>query len=360
MSNLENLTTHLLKMTERFKSYENFYNNNGRNILSNSTCDTQICHTWIYFTDRVTELFARSIPKVDLPSNPKTVLASICYKKWQEAVIERDSGYSDCFVQDETNSHYGKHQIPVPKPKELLQNYIYRIRDDIEGKRKIHFWYKRNLTSFLCFLRQNRPHEEVAFIEHILPKDMELRPYSLPKEISSGKFEDFPCHVILRKILPNVYPIGIKAASKILQKLAEKAIKGRINGRLANLEVLGMCLVFLSASRLRVPMQVKDFEFLTISSIDLDNSTLKIPTYFGLIDLPISKDLTKYLSLLAEISSEVKDNQKIFQSSQRTRERTFQATVKSCELNLGPITFQTFLSHPHYSGETRYQPKPSA
>lgn len=359
MNNLENLAAHLMKIVARLEGWESFYNSTGRSIVSDHTCDIEIAQTWIYATDRLSALFMRPLPKVCLSSNPKKVFASECYQQWQKDVNEKESGYSDCFIEDKPDSHYGKHQISSPKLEESLKDYIYRLRDQVESKQKISFYYERNLSSFLSFLRQQRPHKEVAFIEHIFPRDMNISPYTRQEKTSSGEFEDTPCHIITRKVSQNAYPIEVSATAAILRMLCQNSLNGRVNTRMAHLETLGFCWVLTAASRLQVQMQVKDFEVLTIKHLDTSTFDLKVPTYFGIIRVPISRELTEYLIMLHQCSKQNSRDNRIFRCSQRTRERTLQASVETCELlHLNPITFQTFLSTPRYE-KTRYRCKKS-
>lgn len=109
------------------------------------------------------------------------------------------------------------------KRGETLIVFIIRMMIGTEKHGKGHKTTWRALKSFLHFLREAYP-SQVAFLEQIFPKDMDV--------VHSR---------IVRKIPSEVYPIPLETAGDIIRELAAMCTKGRPDAQLGFAETLGFC-----------------------------------------------------------------------------------------------------------------------
>jgi hypothetical protein len=263
-------------------------------------------------------------------SNTACGKATKYIKYWKEWLEIEPKGKPRYYTPD-----FDEFRLEDPLKNERLYEYLHRIAilKERKGKRDPLRW--RALKSFLNYLR-NLPTPEVAFIEQIFPEKMDVK----------GR--------IIRKIQPQVYPISVEIAGKILYKLAEIAINGRTNSQLTALEALGLCWMCLTASRLRQPTNIKMIEKVSPNNIiyrdDLVWPKMNVPTLFGEREITISNRLSKYLLALAKIPSK-KLRKSILQSQRRVLERPLSQAIENCAIDpcLGKITWVTFLSPPHHA-----------
>lgn len=251
--------------------------------------------------------------------------ASKCIKYWKEH-LEQNDNYYVVFEDFEV--------IP-PFTKETLHEYLCRIANLVEkeGRRARLEW--RALKSFLAYMRK-LAHKEIAFIEQIFPKHMDI------------KFSR-----IIRKIPPEVYPISQEVARDILSELAHMATKGRPDAQLSALESLGFARLCLTASRLRLPSSIDMLIKTNTSAVSIieDYPAILVPTLFGDQKIRISYRIAKFLLALSKVSSDT-PRDAIIQKPKRSLMRTFSRAVKNCKIptELGNITFSTLLSPPHHFG----------
>lgn len=139
------------------------------------------------------------------------------------------------------------------KMGETLICFIIRMATETESIGKGHKTTWRALKSFLHFLRETYPQEEVAFIEHIFPEEM-----------------DVVHNRIIRKIPSEFYPIPLETAGDIIQELTAMCTEGRPDAQLGLAETLGFCWLCLTASRLRLPTTVEMIYMTKASAIDLN------------------------------------------------------------------------------------------
>ena len=259
--------------------------------------------------------------------------ASKCVKCWIEWLNQSDAFYDE---------HSKNFELENPEEGEILRDYVLRMAILVEkgGKGDRLKW--RALKSFLAYLRNIAP-EEIAFIEQIFPKKMDLHFNS-----------------IIRKISPEVYPISQEVTSDILCELAQLATKGRPNSLLSALEALGLNWLCLTTSRLRWPTHLEMVEKIKVSAIKFDGEypMILVPTLFGEKEIRISIRVAKFLIALSKIPSK-NPRMTIIQLPRRSLSRTLERAVQNVvNPNLGIITFVTMLSTPHIFGRNhRYKPK---
>ncbi len=258
--------------------------------------------------------------------------AATCIKCWKEWLEQTDKYYGD----------FDEFEIEKPLEDETLYAYLLRTAETVEREGKGARLEWRALKSFLGYMRKIAP-EEIAFIEQIFPKKMDIR-----------------CGTIIRKNQPEVYAIPQEAACSILCELQRMVLEGRPNSRLSALESLGLCWMCLTASRLRLPTYVEMIEKVEASSIctEGDYPVIWIPTLFGSRKIRISKRVAGYLLALSRIPSKF-PRKTILQCPKRTLTRTFDRAFENCALNpaFGNITYVTMLSPPHHFDNHRYIPK---
>jgi hypothetical protein len=148
-----------------------------------------------------------------------------CWREWLE-------------IKDAYYEPFDDFEFEEPKKEESLIEFIHRISVLVEDEGPLTGFEWRAFKSFLAYLRQISI-EEVAFIEQIFPRKM---------EIHHGR--------IIRIIAPEVPSIPQEMAAEILMELAQSCRFGRRNAQLTAAESLGLCWLCLTASRLRLPIHL--------------------------------------------------------------------------------------------------------
>jgi hypothetical protein len=236
----------------------------------------------------------------------------------------------------------------------------------VRKERKTGDWLEeRALKSFLGFIRKQYPSEQVAFIEHIFPQNMDLH---------FGR--------IIRLITPEAYPVPEKIAAEIVIALAQKCRNGRIDARHTALEALALAWLCISCSRIRLPKTLEIVRNLPSEAVllgtefgmsknrtfgqvpywrpleDDDFSVLQVPTWFGSQPLKISNRLATIIKIVARIPSK-KSRTTIFQKSRKSLDQMFNLALKEVapDPKFGNITYLSLLiNQPHIHGDHRSQP----
>ncbi len=256
-------------------------------------------------------------------------------------------GWLDNGGKWEGSAHYiddPNFDILAPLKNEILIQYIVRLAQTIEKKGKGKKLQWRALKCFLHFLRENNTDSEVAFIEHIFPKQMDV----------------FYSRII--RLLPDErYPISERTASEIIINLAYRCRNEiRKDAQITAAESLGLCWLCIAASRLRLPMHLEVVMEIKPTAIQFgaDFPILQVPTWFGNRPVNISSRLARFLSAIARIPSS-KSRETILQRPPRSLTRVFETVLKSIAPNpeYGNITHASLLSQPHIFGDHRPQPK---
>ena len=126
--------------------------------------------------------------------------------------------------------------IQAPHEGETLSTFIVRLARSVEDTGEGHRLQWRALKSFLDFIRNTYTTEQVAFIEHIFPKKM---------DVYYGK--------IIRLLLPEAFPIPEKTAAEILIEFARRCRSGRPDARHTAAEGMALCWLCIATSRIRLP-----------------------------------------------------------------------------------------------------------
>jgi hypothetical protein len=198
----------------------------------------------------------------------------------------------------------------------------------------------RSLRSFVSHLRELYPLNERGCIEEIFPEEMKL---------VNGK--------IAKAVPSTVYPIDIYTTAEILKGLANQILEGRPNAQFGAVEAFGLCLVCLICARRRLPTQLKLVTQMPMDCLVLPGSTenteeknrplLMVQTLYGSSPVPISLTMANYFDAIRNFLP--KNRKTLFQSDPRSLRRVLDGIVEKIPsaVNLGRITFSTFLSHPH-------------
>lgn len=275
----------------------------------------------------------------DFPSLTETaqipaIKVYLSWRKWLETKGPLGAYYVD----------FNEFKVPKPVKEELLIDFIFLLARFVEDCGKRHRLEWRALKSFLDFIRKSYPLEEVAFIEHIFPKKM---------NIYFGK--------IVRINPREAYSIPEKTASEILIELAQRCRNHRrLDARLTAAESLGLCWLCITASRLRLPIHLETVKEMGPASIQTgpDLPILQVPTWFGNRPIEISPLVSKFLNALSRVPSKT-SRKTILQRPFRSLTRMLEETLVSISPNpeYGNITYLSLLSQPHIFGDHRYQPK---
>lgn len=307
-------------------------------------------------------------------AGPVRVSKVVDYDKKSRKYVERET-------KKPSEAFYAEHdqfEIPEPLVGETLYNFIVRLARSFEEQhdkhqkrerkeRQLGDWLEeRALKSFLGFVRNNYPSEQVAFIEHIFPQKMDLH---------FGR--------IIRLIPSEAYPIPEKTAAEILIELARRCRNGRSDARHTAVESLALCWLCIACSRIRLPKNLKVVRSLRPEAVlsgaefgvsknqtfgqiefwrpltDDDFSVLQVPTWFGLQPLKISNRIATFLKFVACIPSK-KARSQIFQKSRKSLDQMFNWALEAVAPppEYGNITYLSLLiNQPEIHGEHRYQPK---
>lgn len=243
----------------------------------------------------------------------------------------------DHIREDGIYSEFDVNDLPKPLEKESLINYVIRLSQIVEengwGTKK----QRRALKSFLHFLREDYCQEDVAFIEHIFPKKIDLR---------AGR--------IIRKIRPQVFPISHQVAGTIIKELAHQCAFGRANARHHAGEALALVWFCISSSRIRWPRSLESVHGLSVDAVvyDKEYPELLAPSFFGSHPVRIGNRVDRFLQAVARIPSKSQRNT-ILQTSLPDLRKPLNNAIQNAKLSfkLGEITYLTFLSYPHYFGK---------
>lgn len=251
--------------------------------------------------------------------------------------------------------------IEDPCEDETLLAFINRLAKESEKRGKGHPLHWRALRSFLDFIRDHYPKEEVAFIENIFPQKMDLE---------DGR--------IRRLITPEAFPIPEKTAAEILIEFARRCRNGRPDARHTAAEGLSLCCLCIASSRIRLPKTLERVRNISAKAIlsgaefsiskvptfgsgcstsDGDFSVLQVPTWFGEQPLKISNRIAAFLRAVSHIPSK-KPRVTILQRPLRTLTRVFDEVLQAVGPNpkYGNITYLSLLQQPHIFGDHRPQP----
>jgi hypothetical protein len=256
--------------------------------------------------------------------------------------------------------------IQEPHANETLLAFIVRLAREVEDTGKGHRLEWRALKSFLDFIRNQYPAEQVAFLEHIFPKKMDLH---------YGK--------IIRLIPQESYPIPEKTAAEILIEFARRCHNGRPDSRHTAAEGLALCWLCIATSRIRLPKTLEMVNKIKANAVlsgaqfsisktptygsdcatchlssDNNFSVLQVPTWFGEQPLKISNSVAAFLRAVARIPSK-KPRETIFQRPMGSLRRVFDEVLRSVSppSEYGNITYLSLLNQPHIFGDHRPQHK---
>lgn len=186
-------------------------------------------------------------------------------------------------------------------------------------------------------MRAENEQEQVAFIEHIVPRKRDLR---------AGR--------IIRKILPQVHPIPKEVASAIIRELAFQCANGRKNARHHAGEALALLWLCLSATRIRWPRTLESVHVIERGAMIFqdEHSALLVPSMFGPYPVRIGGKVERFLRAIGNIPSK-NPRSTILQTSLPDLRKPFNAALKRVNPNpsLEEITFLSFLSYLHHFDE---------
>lgn len=269
------------------------------------------------------------------------------YQQWRQE--EKEVFYKQC------------EQIPPPADGISLADYLQQLASFIAEENEHRDVWIESLRCFLQFLREDTELDQKGLMEILFPskescKGMELRKnHSLQRK--GKKIETVECRSILRRIEDTVYPIDILAASEILMHLSATVLEGRPNSQRSAAEALGFAWLCHAVGCYRLVTQenlVFSAKLDSLRPLDLHQPKerlkptyfIGIPSLFGVIDVPVSKTLYEFLLALPRDT----ESCLIFNMDWGTVLRTFRNKgVKQSDraLQLGQITFLTFMSQPH-------------
>jgi hypothetical protein len=246
---------------------------------------------------------------------------------------------------------YRGYTIPTPYEDQSLADYLNQLALMASEQNEHRAVWIKSLRCFIEFLRQDTDFDQQGAIESIFPYKMEFRPgYSL--ERVGEKVEKIERRYILRRVDDAVYPIDILAASDIIKNLARTFLEGRSNSQHSAAESLGFAWLCHAVGACRLMTREERVFATPVTQLKIQETnplkkySIGIDSFFGAIDIPISKTLYHFLLALPRDSA----TDRIFSLPWRSLLRTFQekgvkASKQAC--NLGNITFLTFMSQPH-------------
>lgn len=261
------------------------------------------------------------------------------YKKWMYHGLA-DTNCSDLALEDTSRSGtdkdyslygIGTQIIPPPQENESIVVYLNKLHEKIYAQRKWKQQESISLKSFVNFLRE---HSTVAgsFLDVLFPSGMEFSEQAGIITSPHGP-----------QRLLNLFE-----ASKILQTLVDMLFTKRSNAQFLIAQVLGLCWLCLTKSRILHPSSIKDIHAIPVSSLWRKKSDMlediypgiTIPTLRGEFSLSISEHLFKYLNQLAQLNPNSKI---IFQSSLRALRTSFSSALKNLSDDFQKVTFLSFL-----------------
>ncbi len=256
--------------------------------------------------------------------------------------------------------------IPEPMEDCSLITYLRLLETKIINGCENRVVWMSSLKSFLQYLREDIPHKNMlGWLDSIFPYKMEIREHWVSERTENG-VEKVKRQVILRNILPAVYPIDIQATSNIIKNLFKNSLEGRSNSQHSAAEALGFAWVCHAAAATQIMVEEQDLFEIKITDLippepGMEKQWFK-PEYYlrissknGFVNVPISKNLYMYLLALPRQSN----SEYIFCLPWRTLYRTLLNKGVRRRLNSGShmndnISFLTLMSQPHYAIGYRY------
>lgn len=258
----------------------------------------------------------------------------------------------------------------IPRPGEscslidYLRELEYKITDECEDRA---VWI-RSLKSFLQYIREDVPDKTMlGGVNTIFPNDMIIQDNHVFERTEKG-IEKIRRQVILRYVLPAVYPIDIQMAAKIIKSLFNNVFVGRSNSQRSIAEALGFAWVCHAVASAHVMTEENELFNLKITDLVAPPSGaeknwffpeyfLRVPSINGPVEVPISKAFHDYLLRLPRKEA----NENIFSLPWRTVYRTFlnKGVLPTCgsdNSKFANLTFLTFMSQPHHGIGHRYAP----
>lgn len=199
-------------------------------------------------------------------------------------------------------------QIPEPRKRISLQNYLQSLALIISKKNEHRDVWIESLRSFLQVLRDDTDLAQKGSLEVLFPskvscKGIKLRQgYRLRRQ--GRGFREVETRHILRSIEETVYPIDILAASEILMNLFHAVLHGRPNSQRSAATALGFAWLCHAVGCYRLVTREELVFSTTIDRfrIPVDCSKpwiepshfIGIESFFGVIDVPVSKKLYEF------------------------------------------------------------------
>ncbi len=303
------------------------------------------------------ERWLYDVPPITARANSSAIAVYNAWRKWlnTSGIPKWNIGYDydkkthqlrEVQAQELGETYYAgdrRFKIQRPLKGETLLAFVMRLAQELEDSGRGHRLEWRALKSFLEFVRSKYPKEEVAFIEHIFPQKMDLH-----------------CDRIIRLIPPEAYPISERTAAEISMELARRCRTGRPDACHTAAESLGLFLLCVTASRLRLPTHVETIFSIKTSAVQKGERwpLLQVPTWFGDRPVHISHRWAAFLNALFRIPSK-EPRETILQRPLRSLTRTFDVALQSVNPNpeYGNITYLSLLNQPHIFDDHRPQPK---
>jgi len=194
---LDEFETELLKIRDIWRQIE--IDNPDFEQVSEENWQEKHARMWLHGGSSVHDCNRLERWLFDSPTLTKTALipAINVYLTWRQW-LEKKGPLGAYYVD------FNEFQVPKPEKEEVLIDFVILLARCVEDYGKGHRLEWRALKSFLGFIRDSFPVEEVAFIEQIFPKKM---------DVHFGK--------IVRVIPSEAYPIPEKTASEILTHLTQ-------------------------------------------------------------------------------------------------------------------------------------------
>ena len=253
----------------------------------------------------------------------------------------------------------GRKSIPPPIDEDinLLDHLLYLANEIYKNNEKRNNW-KRSLNSFLNYLRQDMPSENLGILESIFPYEKEIRPDYTLRKTEKG-IEKIQISLILRNIENEEYPIDILAYSEIIQILINTTLYGRANAQLIAAEALGLTWLCFTNARMHLFTQETYLHATPLTALkknDEKQYVVQLKSLFGDIEVCISETIYNFFRILS-----VNSNQSsIFSRPLSSLRRAFNKAVnkssqivalresfKQRNVEFAKITFKTMMQMPY-------------
>ena len=258
--------------------------------------------------------------------------------------------------------------IPQPEEDCTLILYLKYLETKITKECEERAVWMLSLKSFLNYLREDIPDKSMlGGLETIFPYKMDIREHFVLEKTKDG-IKKVRRLVILRNILPSVYPIDIHKTAQIMKNLFKTVLEGRQNSQHSAAETLGFTWICHAAASACVITEEKVLFGLKISDLiaPLPGTKkewfkpeyyLRVRTINGFVNVPISKYLYDYLLALPRKPL----SKQIFCLPWRGVHRTLLSKGISPSFINGEakednLSFLTLMSPPHHAEGQRYRP----